>query len=162
MLVILIIIYYKGPQDETQSLWSIKSQKKRQNKQKKNKKTNERHWYDVIFTLTQAQSVLHILCLVHQSHSMSYRHLLLLSVVSLLVAHSHPKWKKKKHLCIHIHINFIHFNYRIYLCISGPFTGWKSVQKITLNLYMGQKLPKKNSRQIFFMWPWCTWKKVLR
>ena len=31
------------------------------------------------------------------------------------------------------------FNYRIYPCISRPFTASKSVKKITLNLYMGQK-----------------------
>ena len=36
--------------------------------------------------------------------------------------------------------------YRIYPCISRPFTASKSVQKIALDLYMGQKPRSKKVR----------------
>lgn len=40
---------------------------------------------------------------------------------------------------VHFH-QTISFKYRIYPCICRPFTTQKSVQKIAINLYVGQKL----------------------
>ena len=45
---------------------------------------------------------------------------------------------------IEVHFNqTISFKYRIYPCTSRPFTAQKSVQKVAINLYGGQKLRSK-------------------